>query len=131
MYKMSLPESLRAARQHFGLSGVKVADALGMSAAAYRRYERGEVVPSAQVILELSNILGCSPTALMTTGGKETAQQNRTNIQQVDLTLEDGDTMTIVINASVNSSAKVTKIIEPYEPYAEPSTVKEAAKKKA
>ena len=131
MYKMSLPESLRAARQHFGLSGVKVAAALGMSAAAYRRYERGEVVPSAQVILELSNILGCSPTALMTTGGKETDQQNRTNIQQVDLTLEEGDTMTIVINASVNSSSKVTKITKPYEPYVEPTPMQEAVRKKA
>ena len=43
---MELHESIRAARQCAKFSGAKVAEMLGMSAQAYRRYERGEVVPT-------------------------------------------------------------------------------------
>ena len=77
---MELHESIRKARQQAGVSGAKIAELLGMSAQAYRRYERGEVVPNATTILELAGILQCSPTALMQTGGVE--EQRPTNLRQ-------------------------------------------------
>ena len=98
---MELHESIRAARQRKKMSGAVVAKHLDMSAGAYRRYERGEVVPSATTIIELAALLDCSPTALMLTGGLEEEPPPRNNIQQLDLELREGETIQIVINATV------------------------------
>ena len=57
---MELHESIRAARQKYKMTGKKIADLLGMSAPAYLRYERGEVVPSANIIMKLADIYGCT-----------------------------------------------------------------------
>lgn len=102
---MELHESIRAARQRKKMSGAVVARHLDMSAGAYRRYERGEVVPSATTIIELAALLDCSPTALMLTGGLEEEPPPRNNIQQLDLELREGETMQIVINATVKPAA--------------------------
>jgi transcriptional regulator with XRE-family HTH domain len=102
---MELHESIRAARQRKKMSGAVVAKHLDMSAGAYRRYERGEVVPSATTILELAGLLDCSATALMLTGGLEEEPPPRNNIQQLDLELREGETMQIVINATVKPAA--------------------------
>tara|TARA_R100001594_G_scaffold115990_1_gene150893 strand:+ start:567 stop:959 length:393 start_codon:yes stop_codon:yes gene_type:complete len=98
---MLLHESIRAARQRAKFSGAKVAEMLNMSAQAYRRYERGEVVPNATTILQLAGLLGCSPTAVMQTGGVEDESPIRTNLQQFDLELKEGETLSLVINATV------------------------------
>jgi transcriptional regulator with XRE-family HTH domain len=111
---MELYESIRKARQQAGVSGAKIAELLGMSAQAYRRYERGEVVPNATTILELAEILQCSPTALMQTGGVE--EQRPTNLQQFDFELREGETLSIAINATV-SPTTTEATIKPAEPY--------------
>ena len=113
---MELHESIRAARQRAKFSGSKVAEMLGMSAQAYRRYERGEVVPNATTILQLSEILECTPNAVMQTGGVEDDSPVRTNLQQFDLELKQGETLSLVINATV-APAQVTPTLRPVGPY--------------
>ncbi len=102
---MELHDSLRAARKRTKISGAKLAEQLNMSAQAYRRYERGEVIPSATTILKLSEILRVSPTALMLTGGEEDEPQApREEINQIDLDLREGQTLQIYIEANVVKS---------------------------
>ena len=110
---MKLHESIRAARQRAKFSGAKVAEMLNMSAQAYRRYERGEVVPNATTILQLAEILGCTPNAVMQTGGVEDESPVRTNLQQFDLELKQGETLSLVINATV-APAQVEAKPKPY-----------------
>tara|TARA_R100000664_G_scaffold32430_1_gene47384 strand:- start:243 stop:635 length:393 start_codon:yes stop_codon:yes gene_type:complete len=115
---MKLHESIRAARQRAKFSGAKVAEMLDMSAQAYRRYERGEVVPNATTILQLAELLGCSPTAVMQTGGVEDESPVRTNLQQFDLELKQGETLSLVINATVAPAQVEQKPqhLDPYKP---------------
>ena len=102
---MELHDSLRAARKRIKISGVKLAEQLNMSAQAYRRYERGEVIPSAITILKLSEILRCSPTALMLTGGEDDKPQApRKEINHIDLDLQEGQTVQIYISVNVVKS---------------------------
>ena len=116
---MLLHESIRAARQRAKFSGAKVAEMLDMSAQAYRRYERGEVVPNATTILQLAELLGCSPTAVMQTGGVEEEPPTRTNLQQIDLELHEGETLSLVINATVRpaEAAVKPKRSKPFTPH--------------
>ena len=112
-----LADSLREARRRTNMSGVRAAELLGLSAAAYRRYERGEVVPSAQTILQMADLFDCSPTALMLHGGEEPHHRNRRNIQQVDVNLSEGDAITITINAEVRTQPQVNNELDkPYKP---------------
>jgi len=102
---MKLHESMKAARREHKMSGVAVAEILGMSAAAYRRYERGEVVPNATVILALSDLFNCSPTALMQTGGIDASATPR-RIQRLEVDLREGEVLTFEIHARVISKDK-------------------------
>ncbi len=111
-----LPESLRAARQYHKKSGVEVAEALAMSPAAYRRYERGETMPSAGVILQLAELYGCSPTAVMQSGGVEADKPESASKHSVELNLEAGDTFTITINATAAAAQAEEAAKEFYEP---------------
>lgn len=127
---MELSDSIRAARQLAKMSGKEVADALNMSAAAYRRYERGEVVPSAQVILDLAGLFKCSPNAVMQTGGVD-PQATASNVQQLDLDLKEGETLTIVVNATVKPTTSSQTDTQPYRPQVPPIPRVSAAKKTA
>jgi transcriptional regulator with XRE-family HTH domain len=127
---MELSDSIRAARQLAKMSGKEVADALDMSAAAYRRYERGEVVPSAQVILDLAQLFKCSPNAVMQTGGVD-PQATASNVQQLDLDLKEGETLTIVVNATVKPANIQPIKNEPYAPKVSSLPRSTAAKKRA
>jgi len=69
--QLELGLSLRRAREAAGWTGDAVAGKLGISAPAYRRYERGEVDPSASTILHLAEIYGRSLDSLMKYGGVE------------------------------------------------------------
>ena len=111
---MKLHDSVRAARQLAKMSGKEVADALDMSAAAYRRYERGEVVPSAQTILDLATLFNVSPNAVMQTGGVEERAAGAAHVQQMDFDLKEGETLTIVLNATVQPTATKQGKSEPY-----------------
>ncbi len=97
---MELHESLRLARSRAGLTGVKMASMLGITAPAYLRYERGEVVPAADLILKMAGELGCSPSALMLTGGGESTSGGapRKRGETLDVTLAEGETVKIEIN---------------------------------
>jgi len=99
---MKLHESMKAARRDNKMSGVAVAEILSMSAAAYRRYERGEVIPNANVILALSDLYDCSPTAVMQTGGIDASATPR-RIQRLEVDLKEGDVLTLEIHAKVIS----------------------------
>lgn len=130
---MELYESIRAARQRAKFSGAKVAEMLGMSAQAYRRYERGEVVPNATTILQLAEILGCTPNAVMQTGGVENESPVRTNLQKFDLELKEGETFSLVINATVAPTqvAPKPRPVDPYKPKQAVSAVQLEKRKKA
>tara|TARA_Y100000310_G_scaffold170624_1_gene170772 strand:- start:2895 stop:3212 length:318 start_codon:yes stop_codon:yes gene_type:complete len=69
--QLDLGTSLRQTRQAVGWTGNAVAQKLGISAAAYRRYERGEVDPSASTVLQLSDIYGRTLDAVTKYGGVE------------------------------------------------------------
>tara|TARA_Y100000588_G_scaffold203185_1_gene217014 strand:- start:1099 stop:1536 length:438 start_codon:yes stop_codon:yes gene_type:complete len=134
-----LPASLRAARQYHKKSGVEVAEALAMSPAAYRRYERGETMPSAGVILQLSELYGCSPTAVMRSGGVEADKPESASKHSVELNLEAGDTFTITINATA-AAAQAEEAAEeaakefyepPFKPRSEPRLTTAKSKKRA
>ena len=130
-----LPASLRAARQYYKKSGVEVAEALAKSPAAYRRYERGETMPSAGVILQLAELYGCSPTAVMRTGGVEPDKPESAAMHSVELNLEAGDTFTITINATA-AAAQAEEATEefykpPFQPRSEPRVTAVKPKKRA
>ena len=132
-----LPKSLRDARQLYKKSGVEVAEALKMSAAAYRRYERGEVVPSAAIILQLAELYGCSPNAVMQHGGVEEGQPGDSGVRHnVQLNIEPGDTFTITINATAAADQSENKddyYQPPFVPSApaKPVLTRQKAKNKA
>jgi len=111
--QIRLPDSLRAARQLYKKSGVEVAEALEMSPAAYRRYERGETMPSAAVILQLAELYGCSPNAVLCTGGVEPSKEAGAAKHSVELNLEAGDTFTIIINATAAEKAEEEDFPQP------------------
>ena len=51
---------LRRRRREMGMSSPELARALGCTAAAVSSWERGETLPSADRLPEISRILGCS-----------------------------------------------------------------------
>ena len=67
-------------------------------------------------ILRLAEILGCTPNAVMQTGGVEDESPVRTNLQKFDLELKEGETLSLVINATV-APAQVAPEPRPLEPY--------------
>ena len=85
---MELGESLRAARQMNKMKGVQVAGAIGITSAAYLRYERGEVTPPATTIMKLAELYGCSETDLLRHGGGQTG--GRTPEKKVAINLPEG-----------------------------------------
>ena len=87
-----------------------------MSPAAYRRYERGETMPSAGVTLQLAELYGCSPTAVMQSGGVEADKPESASKHSVELNLEAGDTFTITINATAAAAQAEEAAKEFYEP---------------
>jgi transcriptional regulator with XRE-family HTH domain len=114
---MEMSDSLRACRQHYRQSGVNVAAALKMSAAAYRRYERGEVVPSAEIIMKLAKLYGCSLNAVLITGGIEEDVVRNEVRENLDVKINEGETLTITINASIGQRAtSKTPKDTPYKP---------------
>lgn len=62
---MSISEALRRFRKEFDLNQKTVADALEMMPQAYYKYESGKVVPSANVILKLSQSFNVSADYLL------------------------------------------------------------------
>ena len=93
---MKLHKSLRAARVNHGMSGASVAKQLEISPAAYLRYERGEVVPGANIITKLSDIYSCSTDLLLKgeSGGV-------TKFNNIEVDLRQGETLTLQFTARV------------------------------
>jgi transcriptional regulator with XRE-family HTH domain len=120
---MELHESIRAARQKYKMKGVQVADKLGLTSAAYLRYERGEVVPSANTIMNLADLYGCTTDAVMRTGGVDGPDKSLQGLGKVNFDLRTGEIVRIEISShSLNSVVENNKS-EPYRPaHAEPNS---------
>ena len=110
MSKMTLGESLRLARIKFKMNGLEVSEKLGLTAPAYRRYERDEVDPSASTMLKLSEIYGCSIQALYLHGGEE--PDGVANVPSINLNLEAGQTVNIVVNSNGGENGEPEEIVE-------------------
>ena len=105
---MLVQDSLRMTRRRFKMTGKAVALKLGKSPAAYRRYERGEVIPNLELINNLSNIYGCSIDALIKSGGLENGNDPSTHVIEVDGGVS--DQMQLVINISLRQNNVVPEI---------------------
>lgn len=94
----SLGQSLRLARIKYKMSGLQVAEKLGLTAPAYRRYERDETDPTASTMMKLSTIYGCSIQALYLHGGEE--PDGGINAPAISLNLKAGQTVNIVVSSN-------------------------------
>ena len=120
---MELHESIRAARQKYKMTGKKIADLLGMSAPAYLRYERGEVVPSANIIMKLADIYGCTERSVMRTGGVDGPDKSPQGLGKVNFDLRTGEIVRIEISSHSLDSVVENNKSEPYRPvHAEPNS---------
>ena len=129
---MELHKSIRNARRAAEMTGVDVAGDLGITAAQYRRYERGEVVPNATIIMQLASRFACSEPARMRLGGGEAPDTAVENVQRMDLDLKEGETLTIVLNATVTPSVSREPIDKkPYKRFTQNSVQEQADKKRA
>jgi transcriptional regulator with XRE-family HTH domain len=79
------------------MTGLAVAEKLGISAPAYRRYERDEVVPPATIIVQLADIYGIPTDAILRGGGRVPAGPGSAETIEVDL--GEGQTIRIKVNA--------------------------------
>ena len=91
----SLGQSLRLARIKYKMSGLQVAEKLGLTAPAYRRYETD---PTASTMMKLSTIYGCSIQALYLHGGEE--PDGGINAPAISLNLKAGQTVNIVVSSN-------------------------------
>jgi len=88
-------QHLRAARTAQRMTGEEVAKKVGMSAAAYRRYERNEVEPSISRVMKLAALYKCSVDVLV---GIQTPQPQPG--RQIDFELREGEKFSIEIGIS-------------------------------
>lgn len=65
LFAASLGKAVRAARQHAQLSQEQVAQVLALPPPAYRRLERGLLVPSVETLVRLAQLLRTSPSVLL------------------------------------------------------------------
>ena len=105
--KFSVGDSLRLARTAAHMTGDDVATKLGLSAPAYRRYERDEVVPAIDTITKLAEIYGCTIDALCKHGGREPS--NKIDRGNVQFDIGDGEKFSIEINISGRVNASETE----------------------
>ena len=103
-----LASGLRRARMAHGWTGERVAKALQMTAAAYRRYERGETEPSASTLLALAKIYNISLDQL---AGVET--KSATLVDSFQIEVKAGQVFKIEITGNVvNVTEKNKKLPE-------------------
>jgi transcriptional regulator with XRE-family HTH domain len=81
------------------MTGLVVSEKLGISAPAYRRYERDEVVPPATIILQLADLYGVPTDVILRGGGGVLARPSSAETVEVDL--GEGQTIRIEINARI------------------------------
>ncbi len=108
--EFSIGDSLRLARTAAHMTGDDVAAKLGLSAPAYRRYERDETVPAIDTITKLAEIYGCTIDALCKHGGRKLS--NKIDRGNVQIDVGDGEKFSIEINISGRVSETAEK--EPY-----------------
>ncbi|MCP3060981.1 helix-turn-helix domain-containing protein [Myxococcus sp. K38C18041901] len=64
---ITIGTAAREAREKLGMTRAEVAERVGLVEPAYRRLERGKVLPSVTVLHRLSQTLGLSPEILLGT----------------------------------------------------------------
>jgi putative transcriptional regulator len=96
--------NLKKARLRSGLSPSEVTHSLPITAAAYRRYERGEVEPKIGLCIKLCEILGCSLNEIF---GDDLA----TPPEHVDISYkaQPGQTLHIKIDVAEPGESKLKK----------------------
>ena len=85
-WQQEFGRALRSARQHAGLTQVRMAVALEMNEDVYARYESGTMWPSMRRLRRLGEVLGCSIDALLSFKrgmGQAGALQQATDSQAV------------------------------------------------
>lgn len=105
--KYTIGDSLRLARTAAHMTGDDIAKKLGLSAPAYRRYERDEVVPAIDTITRLAEIYGCTIDALCKHGGRQLS--NKINRGNVQVDIDDNEKFSIEINIKGFINANETK----------------------
>jgi len=75
--------SLRMARTASNMTGDHVAAQIGLSAPAYRRYERDETMPGIDRIKQLAKLYKCTLDDLILNGGRPTASEINTGAVKV------------------------------------------------
>ena len=106
--KDTVGQNLRAVRVRMKMNGEEVAKALGMSAAAYRRYERDETTLTVERALALCQLFKCDMNTLC--HGSESSPAQEAERVQFDLS-EGGE---VHISIKVPSAEK--KKLKPYKP---------------
>ena len=129
---MGLYGNIRTIRTDLGMSGAVVARKLDISPAAFFRYERGEVIPSADIIIKLSQVFNCTTDDLL---GPKKSHQTKSKLQTIELDLKEGDTLTLqvvakVLRANQESDDEDESYDEGYTPVRHQSIQEKAHKKK-
>ena len=96
MGRISIGESLRRARMARRLTGDQVAEKMGMSAPAYRRYERNEVQPTIDRMSQLADIYRISLDELC--WGSDEKEAVRGGPSKAYFDVQQGERFSIVIS---------------------------------
>ena len=81
-----LGQRLRQARENYGMPADELGRRLGSSGQAYRRYERGEVMPKIDQLLDICDILGVTLDSVVFGKSDEAA---------IEVTVRPGDRVVI------------------------------------
>ncbi|WP_043709110.1 helix-turn-helix transcriptional regulator [Corallococcus macrosporus] len=73
---ITIGTAAREAREKLGMTRAEVAERVGLVEPAYRRMERGKVLPSVTVLHRLSLTLGLSPEVLLGTAPQATGKKS-------------------------------------------------------
>jgi transcriptional regulator with XRE-family HTH domain len=100
MKNNNIGSRLRSARENVGISAADLAARIGVTEQSYRRYERSEVIPKIDLVMNVANQLGLSLDALFAeTQSKAT----------LEVTVRPGDSIVI-------RGADLQENDEPYAP---------------
>ena len=74
---MTVAESLKRFRREFKVTQQQVADSIGVFKSAYQRYEHGKNIPTATILIKISNAYNVSADYLIGLSDVPTRQQAR------------------------------------------------------
>ena len=104
--------SLRMARTAHNMTGDHVAAQIGLSAPAYRRYERDETMPGIDRIKQLAKLYKCTLDDLILNGGRATASK----VDSGDVEVAVGESGEINIRITVTAADLNAEVSTPHKP---------------